>query len=166
MKTGYFKQIIDVQKNGFISISLYPSNNEFVNYEYKSLAPNWKLYENLKSKKISEDQFITAYKEQLESMNPNKVYDDLNTFLNFFEHEFKTKVIICAHPKSNSKNDYLRFKKQTEGYGGYMSDQFQLSLEINILRDINRSDEIKKKILLDYLWHFKNDELIGDDIPF
>ena len=62
MKTGYFKQIIDVQQNGFISISLYPSNNEFVNYEYKSLAPNWKLYENLKTKKISEDQFIKLTK--------------------------------------------------------------------------------------------------------
>ena len=85
MKTGYFKQIIDVQQNGFISISLYPSNNEFVNYEYKSLAPNWKLYENLKSKKISEDQFITAYKEQLELMNPKKVYDDLNTLVSGLE---------------------------------------------------------------------------------
>ena len=53
MKTGYFKQIIDVQQNGFISISLYPSNNEFVNYEYKSLAPNWKLYENFKTKKLA-----------------------------------------------------------------------------------------------------------------
>ena len=51
MKTGCFKQINDGQQNGFISISLYPSNNEFVNYEYKSLAPNWKLYENLKKKR-------------------------------------------------------------------------------------------------------------------
>ena len=85
MKTGYFKQIIDVQQNGFISISLYPSNNEFVNYEYKSLAPNRKLYENFKTKKISEDQFISAYKEQLESMNPNKVYDDLNTLVSGLE---------------------------------------------------------------------------------
>ena len=37
------------------------------------------------SKKISEDQFITAYKEQLESMNPNKVYDDLNTLVSGYE---------------------------------------------------------------------------------
>jgi len=85
MKTGYFKQIIDIQKNGFISISLYPSNNEFVNYEYKSLAPNWKLHENFKTKKISEDQFISAYKEQLESMNPNKVYEDLNALVSGLE---------------------------------------------------------------------------------
>ena len=85
MKTGYFKQIIDVQNNGFISISLYPSNNELVNYEYKSLAPNWKLYENFKTKKISEDQFISAYKEQLESMNPNTVYEDLNALVSGLE---------------------------------------------------------------------------------
>ena len=49
MKTGVFKQIEEEINNGFISISLYPSNNEFVNYDYKSLSPNWKLFENLKS---------------------------------------------------------------------------------------------------------------------
>ena len=85
MKTGCFKQVDDGHVNGFISISLYPSQNEFVKYEYKSLAPNWKLYENFKTKKISEDQFISAYKEHLESMNPNKVYDDLNTLVSGLE---------------------------------------------------------------------------------
>ena len=39
----------------------------------------------VKTKKISEDQFISAYKEQLESMNPNKVYDDLNTLVSGLE---------------------------------------------------------------------------------
>ena len=51
MKTGFFKQIDEEINNGFISISLYPSNNQFVKHEYKSLAPNWKLFENLKIKK-------------------------------------------------------------------------------------------------------------------
>ena len=61
MKTGCFKHIEDEKNNGFISISLYPSNNDFVKHEYKSLAPNWKLFENLKSKKITEDKFIQTY---------------------------------------------------------------------------------------------------------
>ena len=47
-----FKEVNDGKINGYISISLYPSKNDFVKYEYKSLAPNWKLYENLKSKKF------------------------------------------------------------------------------------------------------------------
>ena len=51
MKTGCFKQVNGGQTNGYISISLYPSKNDFVNYEYKSLAPNWKLFENLNKKK-------------------------------------------------------------------------------------------------------------------
>ena len=92
MKTGYFKQIIDVQKNGFISISLYPSNNEFVNYEYKSLAPNWKLIENLNKKKITEDQFIKSYEDQLVSLSANKVYEDLVNLVSGFEPIIMTSI--------------------------------------------------------------------------
>ena len=33
MKTGCFKQVDDGHVNGFISISLYPSQNEFVKYD-------------------------------------------------------------------------------------------------------------------------------------
>lgn len=68
------------------------------------------------------------------------------------------------------QDDFLRLYKQIDrqnkAYGGYMCDPFLLSLEINILRDINRSDEIKKEILINYLWHFKNDGLHVNDIPF
>ena len=78
MKTGTYKQIKEEKNNGFISISLYSSNNEFVKYEYKSLVPNWKLYEDLKSKKISVEKFIFNYNEQLDSLNPNRVFEDLN----------------------------------------------------------------------------------------
>ena len=84
MKTGCFKQVNDGHVNGYVSISLYPSKNEFVNYEYKSLAPNWKLIENLNQKKITEDQFIKSYKEQLFSLNPKKVYEDLKNLVIWF----------------------------------------------------------------------------------
>ena len=85
MKTGVFKQIEEEINNGFISISLYPSNNEFVNCDYKSLSPNWKLFENLKSKKISEQKFIESYKEQLDSLNPSKVFEDLKSLVSGFD---------------------------------------------------------------------------------
>ena len=61
MKTGYFKQIDDSAAKGFISISLYPSNNDNVSLEFRSLAPNWKLMKNLKSNKISEATFVKEY---------------------------------------------------------------------------------------------------------
>ena len=85
MKTGFFKQIKEESKNGFISISLYSSNNDYVKHEYRSLAPNWKLYEDLKSKKISEEIFSINYNEQLESLNAKMVFDDLNSLVYDFE---------------------------------------------------------------------------------
>ena len=92
MKTGCFKQVDDVQINGFISISLYPSKNEFVKYEYKSLAPNWKLIENLNKKKITEDQFINSYEDQLVSLSANKVYEDLVNLVSGFEPIIMTSI--------------------------------------------------------------------------
>tara|TARA_B100001093_G_scaffold100757_1_gene92854 strand:+ start:1784 stop:2203 length:420 start_codon:yes stop_codon:yes gene_type:complete len=85
MKTGTYKQIKDEKNNGFISISLYSSKNEFVKHEFKSLAPNWKLFEDLKLKKISEEKFITNYNEQLDSLNPRTVFEDLNFLVSGFE---------------------------------------------------------------------------------
>ena len=85
MKTGIYKQIEEEKNNGFISISLYSSNNEFVKHEYKSLAPNWKLYEDLKSKKITEEKFILTYNEQLDTLNPRMVFEDLNSLVSGYE---------------------------------------------------------------------------------
>ena len=92
MKTGFFKQVNESKTNGYISISLYPSNNSFISYEYKSLAPNWKLFENLTKKKISEKQFINSYKEQLFYLNPKTVYDDLKSLVFGFEPIIMTNV--------------------------------------------------------------------------
>ena len=85
MKTGIYKQIEEEKNNGFISISLYSSNNDFVKHEYKSLAPNWKLYEDLKSKKISKEKFILNYNEQLDTLNPRMVFEDLNSLVSGYE---------------------------------------------------------------------------------
>ena len=96
MKTGFFKQINESKTNGYISISLYPSNNNFISYEYKSLVPNWKLFENLSKKKISEKQFIKSYKEQLFYLNPKTVHDDLKSLVFGFE-----PIIMTSVPKRN-----------------------------------------------------------------
>ena len=92
MKTGCFKQVDDGYVNGFISISLYPSKNEFVKYEYKSLAPNWKLIENLNKKKITEHQFIKSYEDQLDSLSADKVYEDLVNLVSGFEPIIMTSI--------------------------------------------------------------------------
>ena len=92
MKTGCFKQVNDGHTNGFISISLYPSKNDFVKYEYKSLAPNWKLFENLNKKKITEDQFIKSYDDQLVSLSAEKVYEDLVNLVSGFEPIIMTSI--------------------------------------------------------------------------
>ena len=92
MKTGCFKQVNDGQTNGYVSISLYPSKNDFVNYEYKSLAPNWKLIENLNKKKITEDQFIKSYEDQLDSLSADKVYEDLVNLVSGFEPIIMTSI--------------------------------------------------------------------------
>ena len=85
MKTGCFKHIDEEKNNGFISISLYPSKNDFVRYEYKSLAPNWKLFENLKSNNISQEKFIEEFMEQLNNLNAITVFDDLKSLVTGFE---------------------------------------------------------------------------------
>ena len=61
LKTGYFKQIDSNVTLGYVSISLYPSKNNNVLFEFKSLVPNWKLMEMLKSKHISEYDFEKEY---------------------------------------------------------------------------------------------------------
>jgi len=85
VKTGFFKQITESKNNGYVSISLYPSNNNYISYEYKSLAPNWKLFENLNKKKISEKQFINSYMEQLFCLKAKTVYEDLKNLVFGFE---------------------------------------------------------------------------------
>ena len=78
MKTGYFKQIDDSAAKGFISIALYPSKNDNVLLEFRALAPNWKLMENLKSNKISEDVFVKEYKKQLNNLNAKSIFEQIN----------------------------------------------------------------------------------------
>tara|TARA_A100000164_G_scaffold323383_1_gene307177 strand:- start:37 stop:465 length:429 start_codon:yes stop_codon:yes gene_type:complete len=78
LKTGYFKQIEDNSTLGYVSISLYPSKNKNVLYEFKSLAPNWKLLEKFKSKQLSDSDFEKEYLEQLNNLDAKTIFEQIN----------------------------------------------------------------------------------------
>ncbi len=78
MKTGYFKQIEDNLTLGYVSISLYPSKNKNVKYEFKSLVPNWKLLEMYKSKQLSDSEFEKEYLEQLNNLDAKTIFEQIN----------------------------------------------------------------------------------------
>jgi len=64
------------------------------------------------------------------------------------------------------QDDLIRDYKLEESWNWGVFDPFELSLEINILRDTSRPDKIKKQILKNILSKFKCNELDDDDIPF
>ena len=78
LKTGYFKQIDNNLTMGYVSISLYPSKNKNVLYEFKSLAPNWKLLELHKNKQISDYDFEKEYLLQLNSLDANTIFEQIS----------------------------------------------------------------------------------------
>ena len=63
---------------GAVSIALFASNFSEVKFEYKALAPNWKIQDKFKKKILSEKKFIIAYQEQLDELNPAIVAEHLN----------------------------------------------------------------------------------------
>ena len=81
MKTGFFKQLKNDQIPGVISISLKTSGYDFVSFEYKSLCPNWKLYEKFNSKKINEDIFYNEFYEHLNQLSPKETYENILTLV-------------------------------------------------------------------------------------
>ena len=96
MKTSFFKQLKNDQIPGVVSISLLPSGNNLVLFEYKSLCPNWKLSEKFKLKKINEDFFYEEFYEQLNMLNPKETYENILTLVKGYEpvlmtHGNKTK---------------------------------------------------------------------------
>ena len=81
MKTGFFKQLKNNQISGVVSISLESSGIDFVLFEYKSLSPNWKLSQELNSKKINEDFFYKKFYVQLNQLNPKETYENILTLV-------------------------------------------------------------------------------------
>ena len=78
IKTASFNILKKEDLEGAISIALFASNFSEVKFEYKALAPNWKIQDKFKKKILSEKKFIIAYKEQLDELNPAIVAEHLN----------------------------------------------------------------------------------------
>ena len=87
---------------GAVSIALYPSNYSVVKFEYKALAPNYKLLNSLNKKKISEDKFIRLYNDQLKELNPQNVVEHLNFITGDYE-----PVIMCKCAKTKFCHRHL-----------------------------------------------------------
>ena len=133
MKTGFFKQIDDSAAKGFISIALYPSKNDNVLLEFRALAPNWKLMENLKSNKISEDVFVKEYKKQLNNLNAKSIFEQIN-FLSS-----GNEPILMTHGNKTSFCHRHILAKWFEEELGVIVEEFKIG-------NVIRSDGYMKKI--------------------
>ena len=87
---------------GGVSITLVPSNSSDIIFEYKALAPNWRLWDNFKKKKISEDKFIAEYHNMLKDLNPKHVLEHLNFLTGGIE-----PILMCKPAKTKFCHRHL-----------------------------------------------------------
>ena len=87
---------------GGVSITLNPSNSDDVIFEYKALAPNWRLWNDFKKKKISEEYFIREYKEMLGHLNSKHVLEHLNLLTGGVE-----PILMCSCAKTKFCHRHL-----------------------------------------------------------
>ena len=87
---------------GGVSITLVPSNSSDIIFEYKALAPNWRLWDNFKKKKISEDKFIIEYNNMLKDLNPKHVLEHLNFLTGGIE-----PILMCKPAKTKFCHRHL-----------------------------------------------------------
>jgi len=125
-----------------VSIALLPSNFDQLKFEYKALAPSFKLYDDFKKKKISEEKFIIHYKQQLSELNPNNVFEHINILTG--EEE---PVLMCHGPKTKFC------------YRHIVADWLEENLEIKI-NEFDRPNYIRKD---GYLVKRKDPSLFEDE---
>ena len=112
---------------GAVSIALFPSNFNDVKFEYKALAPNWKILDKFKKKIISEEKFILAYKDQLNELNPNNIMDHLSFLTGGIE-----PIIMCHCGKTKFCHRHL------------LADWLETQLGIRI-EEFDSPDHIRKE---------------------
>tara|TARA_B100001250_G_scaffold143523_1_gene122867 strand:+ start:141 stop:629 length:489 start_codon:yes stop_codon:yes gene_type:complete len=127
IKTANFNILKKNEVPGAISIALLPSNFVDVKFEYKALAPNYKLINSLKKKKISEEKFISLYNEQLSELNPNNVLEHLESITGIDE-----PVMMCHCAKTKFCHRHLA------------ADWLEKNLKIKI-EEFNKSDFERRK---------------------
>jgi uncharacterized protein YeaO (DUF488 family) len=113
-----------------------------VSFEYKALAPNWKLLEKFENKTIDEDKFIIAFKEQLKELNPKSVLEHLNFITG--DHE---PIIMCHCGKTKFCHRHL------------IADWLEVNSGIYI-PEFNYPDHIRKN---GYLIKQKEPSLFGEE---
>tara|TARA_B100000401_G_scaffold172932_1_gene115873 strand:+ start:393 stop:830 length:438 start_codon:yes stop_codon:yes gene_type:complete len=133
LKTGYFKQIDNNLTLGYVSISLNSSKNNNVLFEFKSLAPNWKLMDMLKSKEISEFDFEKEYLIQLNNLNAKTIFEQINFLTGDYE------PILMTHGNKSSFCHRHIVAKWFENELGVKIDEFKIGA-------VQRSNGYMKKI--------------------
>ena len=133
MKTGYFKQIEDNLTLGYVSISLYPSKNKNVLYEFKSLVPNWKLLEMYKSKQLSDSEFEKEYLEQLNNLDAKTIFEQIN-----FLTGDKEPILMTHGNKSSFCHRHILAK--------WFEEKLEVEIEEFKIGMVTRSKGYMKKI--------------------
>ena len=133
MKTGYFKQIEDNSTLGYVSISLYPSKNKNVLYEFKSLAPNWKLLEKFKSKQLSDSEFEKEYLEQLNNLDAKTIFEQIN-----FLTGDKEPILMTHGNRSSFCHRHI--------FARWLEEKLEVEIEEFKIGRVTRSKGYMKKI--------------------
>lgn len=110
-------------------------------FEYKALAPNFRLLDNFKKKKISEEKFIIEYNDMLLELNANNVLEHINSLTGSTE-----PVLMCNCAKTKFCHRHL------------VAEWLESNTGI-IIKELNYPDYIRKK---GYLVKEKNPSLFPE----
>ncbi len=124
-----------------MSISLFPSNSNDILFEYKALAPNFRLLDNFKRKKITEEKFINEYNDMLSELNANNVLEHINLLTAGLE-----PILMCNCAKTKFCHRHL------------VADWLESNTGI-IIKELNYPDYTRKK---GYLIKQKNPSLFPE----
>ena len=81
---------------------MFPSNSSDIMFEYKALAPNFRLLDNFKRKKITEEKFIIEYKDMLSELDANSVLEHINLLTAGIE-----PILMCKCAKTKFCHRHL-----------------------------------------------------------
>ena len=141
IKTASFNILKNSEIEGGVSISLLPSNSAEILFEYKALAPNFRLLDNFKRKKITEEKFINEYNDMLSELNANNVLEHINLLTAGLE-----PILMCNCAKTKFCHRHL------------VADWLESNTGI-IIKELNYPDYIRKK---GYLIKQKNPSLFPE----
>ena len=110
-------------------------------FEYKALAPNFRLLDNFKRKKITEEKFVSEYNEMLSELNASNVLEHINLLTAGLE-----PILMCNCAKTKFCHRHL------------VADWLESNSGI-IIKELNYPDYIRKN---GYLIKQKNPSLFPE----